>query len=95
MALTEAICYALQTMRCRESLLNEAPTLSDRKVFERINLTLLAPSEYWRYWDNNQLDLPTMAEKLQPIVNRVNDGITGSVLKLHLRELKPSPTPTN
>lgn len=103
MALTEAICYALQTLRCRENLLNEAPTLNDRKAFarkafEQINLTLLAPADYWLYWGkSSNLDqvLRTISETLQPIVNRVNEGITGSVLKLHLRKLKPSPTPSN
>lgn len=101
-AFTEAICYALQTLRCKESLLgelNKDPELKVcEKAFLRINLTILAPIKYWRYWGHPpdaELDGGEINEKLQIILERVNEGIASkpaegphSKLTLALKELE-------
>ncbi len=92
MALTEAICYALQTLKCKKSLLNEAKLAGREEAFKKINLTLLAPRKYWIDWgvEENSFseNLNKLSEELQPILNRVNEGIPDSELKLQLLELK-------
>jgi hypothetical protein len=51
MAMTEAICYGIQAVRCRDYLL---PVLEEKSVsmehFETIRLILAAPQAYWEYW---------------------------------------------
>ena len=93
LALTEAICYALQTLRCKKHLLKDKKLEGQPNAFAQINLMLLAPASYWRYWgERDGLDRDGICKELQPIVKHVNDGITesglGSKLALDMRELE-------
>jgi hypothetical protein len=53
MAMTEAICYGIQVVRCRDYLL-ENSVLKKESVssehFDAIRLILTAPHAYWKYW---------------------------------------------
>lgn len=80
-AFTEAICYALQTLRCQESLLNELKLKGCEKAFGQINLKILAPASYWKYWSylpGTKLDPVTIRRNFQIILDRVNVGIVGN-----------------
>ena len=53
MALTEAICYGIQVVRCRDSLLVDLvqkEKLVSEEHFHRIRLVLAAPEAYWNHW---------------------------------------------
>ena len=89
LALTEAICYALQTLRCEESLLKETQLANHEDAFKRINVTLLAPASYWNYWD----PASDVESALKVIVEQVNAGIADdnfdSKLELKLGKIEP------
>ena len=100
MALTEAICYGLQTLRCKDSLMREANL--GEPVFKKINLTILAPPAYWTQWDSKSginAALQNINKDLQVIIEQVNAAIgdqkIDSKLVLTLRALEPvEPTPS-
>jgi hypothetical protein len=102
LALTEALCYALQTLRCKKDLLKYKPLEGKQTLFAQINLTLLAPGRYWDYWcERDKLDRDSICETFRILLKPVNDAITKegycSKLTLALRELesvasrKPAP----
>ena len=75
----------MQTLRCKESLLKDLKLKGRKKAFEQINLTILAPASYWKYWSylpGTKLDPVTIREKIrrdfQIILDRVNVGIVGN-----------------
>src|SRR5207253_26236 len=56
MALTEAICYGIQAVRCQDYLVSD-PHLIEKSVFKAhfksIRLILAAPNAYWISWNWN------------------------------------------
>lgn len=98
LALTEAICYALQTLRCMDALLKEEQLKEHRKAFEQINITILAPARYWGYWSaRDGLDRNLIQDKLGTIVKYVEVGIQSAgcfpnfrKLELDLKDLEPA-----
>jgi hypothetical protein len=77
-ALTEAICYGLQALRCKKHLL-ECDKLSDKAyAFAHIRLTILAPASYWKYWcggDNAEEAVKSCTVAFSEIIQGVNFGI--------------------
>jgi hypothetical protein len=70
LALTEAVCYGLQLIRCKDSLLKD-PTLVKEKImsdhFKNIRLVLAAPTGYWKYWISSNLE-----KRLNEIIAQAN-----------------------
>lgn len=86
-ALTEAICYALQTLRCGKALLSELDRKHRgclRESFSRVHLTLLAPSKYWDYWCGDQDGRTAVEREFQKIIEQVNRGLTRTSCRLTL-----------
>ncbi|HEV7404404.1 MAG TPA: hypothetical protein VGO11_15800 [Chthoniobacteraceae bacterium] len=80
-ALTEAFCYALQTLRCGKALWKEFEQAHPGRLsesFDRIGLTLLAPAEYWSYWCDGSDQPGALEGELQKIVAQVNAGIASN-----------------
>jgi hypothetical protein len=95
-ALTECICYALQTLRCKQYLLKNEILAGRGDAFARINLTILAPERYWTFWCNppkSGITHDIMLQRLSRVVQGVNDGILKSGIKseltLSLRNVDP------
>jgi hypothetical protein len=83
MALTEAICYGLQAIRCEESLMGEYSTqLGQNCAFENLELKIVAPNAYWRHWHGEGEDGHGQSDRemLGQIVCRINKS---SVLARH------------
>ena len=75
MALTEAICYAIQLGRCGVPLLEpirEVVPEVDDEFFDRIRITVAAPSKYWNHWDPNGTDMEGVIKQMHQIVGQVN-----------------------
>ena len=73
MALTEAICYGIQAVRCREHLLKASGIKGvSEKYFNSIRLLLAAPRQYWEYWKG---DKEKMVDPMEYIVNQVNEAL--------------------
>lgn len=72
MALTEAICYGIQAIRCRDFLLKD-PDLKKKAVsaeqFKRIRLILGAPEKYWKDWKWDD----SLVAPMENIVAQVNE----------------------
>jgi hypothetical protein len=80
-ALTEGICYALQTLRCRAYLLKTQELTGRDCAFARINLTILAPEKYWAFWrcpPEAGITQGMMLQKLLKVVQGVNAGISNA-----------------
>lgn len=92
LALIEAMCYSLQTLRCMKSLLSKAPLAGHEKAFNQINLTLLAPGNYWNHWCKHDPGHADLRERFGTIVDYVNVGIknagVSTKLKLDLKNLE-------
>ncbi len=75
MALTEAICYGIQAIRCREHLLKESGIKKkgeSGKYFNSIRLLLAAPRQYWKTWGWNKEE---MVKPMWYIVSQVNEAL--------------------
>lgn len=80
MALTEAVCYALQILRCKDALLRElrvSRPAETEMIFRKINLHLMAPERYWNLW-LPEPSRPAIEAALKQIVDGVNAGINAS-----------------
>jgi hypothetical protein len=78
MALTEAICYALQMLRCKTDILRELGewrVTVNESYFAKINLRLMAPEQYWQFWFKASSPRPELEGRLKEIVDGVNAGI--------------------
>jgi hypothetical protein len=71
MALTEAICYGLQTIRCKDLLTVELKRLGVQ-LQENWNLELkiAAPEDYWDYWLEPNSD--NVLTEMKAIISHVN-----------------------
>jgi hypothetical protein len=83
MALTEAICYGIQVVRCRDSILIDLkePSMS-REHFGRIRLMLVAPHQYWRHWKWER----ELAEPMRNIIASVNKSLVEKDAQLLFEE---------
>ena len=75
MALTEAICYGIQAIRCQKSLLGDKVLLKNHVSlghFNKIRLILAAPQNYWTIWN---WDASKMVEPMKNIVSQVNTAL--------------------
>ena len=81
MALTEALCYGLQILRCKTDILRELrisrPTVNE-SAFEKINLRLMAPEQYWHVWLKTPSLRSEIESRFKEIVDGVNAGIVSS-----------------
>jgi hypothetical protein len=77
-ALTEAICYGVQVLRCKKHLL-ECDELKNRaQAFSQIRLQVLAPADYWSYWcgaDQVEQAVKSCTDAFSQIIGAVNAGI--------------------
>ncbi len=74
MALTEAICYGIQLVRCRKYLLKDKVLKGNfvsAKHFKCIRLILAAPRQYWEHWKWNE----RLVGSMRNIVDLVNKGL--------------------
>ena len=75
LALIEAICYAIQTIRCKDVLCGD-PTLKKHGItkdhFGTIRLVLAAPASYWQYWGLTEAH----PGKKEDIVSKMNAIVT-------------------
>jgi len=87
LALTEAICYAIQVIRCKEALLKDA-ALREKGItaahFQNIRLILAAPKEYWEYWGGKNSE-----NQLREIVDSVSSAVSTEVGQAHKFSLQP------
>ena len=86
MALTEAICYALQTKRCWPHLSKELPNVIAGEPLVAIHLILAGPG----YWDTcNEAGRITrdQVSKLNAIVAVVGAELSGVKLSLSLADI--------
>ena len=85
MALTEAICYGIQLVRCRDSLLND-PILKEHSVsvehFRSIRVMLVAPRQYWRHWKWQR----ELAQPMKNIIASVNKALEKKDAQLLFKE---------
>jgi len=83
MALTEAICYGIQAVRCRGSILNDLkePSMSTEH-FGRIRLMLVAPRQYWEHWKWKR----ELAEPMRNIIASVNKALAKKDAQLLFEE---------
>ena len=93
MALTEAICYAIQTKRCWRNLAKEAEALLDAKSLDKlteIHLILAAP-DYWNNCNPGRGEARRItreqAGKLHAIVAAVGAELRGVKLSLSLADI--------
>ncbi len=81
MALTEAICYAIQIIRC-ENLLNQITG----GRFQTIRLILAAPEKYWTYWEIKKHS--DYSKQMTDIVEAVGKQLSSTIeLKLEMHSL--------
>jgi hypothetical protein len=82
MALTEAICYGIQAVRCRDYLLKNSvlmEKLVSPRHFETIRLILAAPHPYWEYWKWDK----GLIKPMENIIALVNKVLTEKKAALH------------
>ena len=72
--LSQAICYGLQALRCKNLLTNAFPELKEWPG--TVELVLAAPRSYWGYWECLEGDGNGLSHELtnafQKIINQVN-----------------------
>lgn len=83
LALIEAICYGMQTLRCSDSLLEAEGLGADKDTFRRIDITLVAPNSYWAYW--SVPDLEELRKTCEPLIDRINAGIDEAGVKSRIK----------
>jgi hypothetical protein len=85
MALTEAICYAIQLARCKNKWKDEFKDFDkefDLDDCRTIRLVLAAPGKYWKYW--NSREHVSYVEAMQGIVNRLIGPLSHNIrLEIH------------
>lgn len=96
MALVEGICYGLQLWRCRKAFRVESEGLVlplkakefalKPAHFQKLNLTIAAPRQYWSHWECVGAEAEVVKGKMRGILTKLNQAEKLRGTELNLRD---------